>query len=162
MDSIAGPIDTEAASDSVGTKVLCDFRVHGADKVAERLDSVLLANLQSDARTSRHLLGHLRELGKDTLVNLKELLSSRSIQVEHLHGGDLETFSQDSVNNLTGVASLDGVRLDHGAGVVGEESACFAFTREPHAHLGSLLLIVRRAVNGIADGVGTESGTKGS
>ena len=78
----------------------------------------------------------MRELGKDTLVNLEELLSGRSVQMEHLHSRDLETFRKDSVNDLSCEAGLNSVRLDNEAGAVGEHSASLGSSREPHAHLG--------------------------
>ena len=142
VDSIADTIHTEPRSQSVRSQALRNFRVHGAHKVTERLHSVLLSDLKCNARASCHLLRHLWELGQHALIDLKELLGSRPIEVEHLHGTDLEALVQNRVNDLTGETCLDGVRLNHGARAVSEHCTGAALTREPHAHLGGLLLVV--------------------
>ena len=135
MNSVAHTIGTETCSQSVRSKTLCNFRVHWAAEVTEGLNSVLLTDLKCNARTSGHLLCHLCELWKHTCVDLEELFSCRSIQVEHLHGADLKALVEDSINDLTSTASLDGVRFYNTASGVGKHSARLALTGEPHGHL---------------------------
>ena len=145
MDGIAATIDTEASTQRVRAQALCYFGVHGAGKITECLNCVLLTDLHDDARASGQLLAHWRELRQDALIDLEELLSCWPIQMEHLHGRDFEAFRQNVVNDLTGETSLDCVRLDHSASVVGEKSRCLHLTEE-HAHLSKLLLVVGAAM----------------
>jgi len=56
--------------------------------------------------------------------------------VEHLHGADLEALVQDGINDLTCVARLNSMGLDHGACAIREHGTRAALAREPHAHLG--------------------------
>jgi len=84
MDSIFASVDTVSRSEGIRAQVLSYFWVHGSDQVAEGLHGVFLADLHHDAGTSGHLLSHLGEFGEHSLVNLKELLSSWSIKMEHL------------------------------------------------------------------------------
>jgi len=135
VNSVPATINTETGSQSVRSQTLCNFRVHWASKVTESLHSVLLTDFKCNARSSGHLLGHLGELGKHACVDLEELFSSRPIQVEHLHGADLEALVEDSINDLTSTASLDGVRFYNTASGVGKHSARLALTGEPHGHL---------------------------
>ena len=142
MDSIADAINSEPCPQSVRSQTLGNFRVHWAHKVAERLHSVFLSDLHCNAWASCHLLRHLWELGQHALVDLKELLGCRPVEVEHLHGTDLEALIEDRVDDRASETCLDGVRLNHGACAVSEHCAGAALTREPHAHLGGLLLVV--------------------
>lgn len=120
MNGITATIEAETSSQSVGSEALGDFRIHWPNQVAESLHGILLSDFQCDAGTSRHLLCHLWELGQHTLINLKELLRCRPVQVEHLHGANLEALVQDGINDLTCVASLDRMGLDHGARAIRE------------------------------------------
>ena len=118
VDCVSTPIQTVSCSQCVRSEILGDFWVHRSNQITEGFDSILLAYLHHDDRSSGHLLSHLRELRQHTLVNLQELLSCRPVQVEHLHGRDFESLVQDGVDDLSGVACLDGVRLDDCAGAV--------------------------------------------
>lgn len=160
VNGVADAIGTESSSQSVWSETLSNFWVHGANEVAEGLNCIFLANLQCNARASRHLFGHLGELWEHTRVNLEELLGCWPIQVEHLHGADLKALIEDGVNDLTCHTSLDSMGLNNGTSCVGEHGTGAALTREPHAHLGRFLLVVRAAVNGILDRVNSIRGSQ--
>ena len=121
VNRIAGPISAKACPQCVGSQILGNLGVHGSHQISEALHSVLLSDFQNKDWPSGHLLAHLGELGKNTLIDFQELLSCWSVQVEHLHGGDLEALTEDRVDDLTSKTGLDGVRLDHSAGAVGHE-----------------------------------------
>ena len=55
-------------------------------------------------------------------VYFEEFFRSRSVEREHLHGRDFETFFQNRVDNLSGKASCDNVRFDNSASAVCEVS----------------------------------------
>ena len=57
------------------------------------------------------MLSERNVLGDNTLINFKEFLSSWLIKREHFEGRDLETFLEDSIDNLSGISVCDSVRL---------------------------------------------------
>ena len=69
--------------------------------------------------------------------------------MEHLHSRYFEAFCEDSVDNLSGYTLLDCVGLDDSACAVSEHGTCWSLPREPHVHLGGLLLVVRGSVHGV-------------
>ena len=142
VNGIAATIDTEASPQRVRSQTLGYFWVHGACQVAESLNRVLLSNFHDDAWARGHLLCHLGEFGQHALVDLEKLFRRGSVQVEHLHGTDLKALVEDSVNNLTCLAGLDRVRLNHSARAICEHCTGAALAREPHVHFSGLLLIV--------------------
>lgn len=120
MNSIMRPCVAELGSQCVWPQVLGDLWVHWADKLPESLHGILLSDLHDDAGTKGHGLNHANELGQHSLVDLEELLGSRLVKREHLHGRDLEAFLQDGVDHLAGQAVLYHVGLDDAAGAVVE------------------------------------------
>ena len=142
VNGVAATIDAEASPQCVRSQTLGYFWVHGACKVAEGLNRILLSNFHDDAWARGHLLCHLGELGQHALVDLEKLLRRGPVQVEHLHGTDLKALVKDSVDNLTSLAGLDRVRLNHSACAISEHCTGAALAREPHVHFSGLLLIV--------------------
>lgn len=142
VNRIAATIETEASSQRVRSQTLGYFWIHGAYQVAEGFNGILLSNFHDNARARGHLLGHLRELWEYTLINLEKLLCCWPVQVENLHGTDLKALVKNSVNNLTSITSLNGMRLNHSARAIGKHCTGAALAREPHTHFSGLLLIV--------------------
>lgn len=161
VDRVLDSVCAEASSQCVWSQVLCNLWVHWAAQVTERLDCVLLADLHGNARARSHLLSQLSELWQHTLVNLEELLSSWSIEVEHLHSANLEALLKDCVNNLSSEASLNCMWLDHSARAVREHSRGWELSAEEHVHLSLLLLEVIGTVNGILHSIGSVRSPKG-
>lgn len=142
VNGIAATIDAEASPQRVRSQTLGYFWVHGTCKVAECLNRILLSNFHDDAWARGHLLCHLGELGQHALVDLEKLLRRGPVQVEHLQCTDLKALVKDSVDNLTSLAGLDRVRLNHSACAISEHCTGAALAREPHVHFSGLLLIV--------------------
>ena len=127
VDGVPHSVNAEASSKGLGAQALGNFRVHRAAKFPEGLHCVLLTNLHYNARAVCHVLAHRSELGKYTLVDFEELLARGHVETEHLHGGNFESFLEDGVNYLTGLACYDCVWLYYAycaVGEVGTGAAC--------------------------------------
>lgn len=120
METIADSVDTETRAQTIGSKVHCDLGVHRAAKLSEGGNYILLAHLEDNAGACGHVLSDGNEFGKHAAVNFAELLGSGLVQVEHLHGRDLEALLEDSVDGLTSETSSHNVGLNNNASAVGE------------------------------------------
>ena len=85
--------------DGVWSQVFGDFGVIGSAEGPELLHHIFLSDLQHNRGTSAKVFNHGNVLRKDALVDVKELLSSGSIKVEHLHGRDFKTLLQNEVDD---------------------------------------------------------------
>lgn len=98
-----------------------NFRVVGTTELAERSNSVLLANLKSNHGATCHVLNNGQVLGDDSLVDTVEFLDDSTAQVEELHSGDLEASLKDHVKHLACLAFTLNVRLDQAQSAVVED-----------------------------------------
>lgn len=82
MHSVAAAVDAKASAEGVRSQVLCNLGVHRAAEVSECLHNVFLTDLEHDAWAVDHVIDNRRELGKNSLVDFKELLSSWLVHIE--------------------------------------------------------------------------------
>ena len=109
-----------------------NFRVVRAAELPEGSNSVLLADLESDDRAAGQILDDWLVLGQHTLVDLKELLHNGTVEVEELHGANLEPSLQDHVEHLASLALPLYVRLDQAESAVVENRRCLHGTSVWH------------------------------
>lgn len=121
VDGVLHAVPAEAGAQGVWTQVLGDLWVHGSAQGAERLNGVLLTHLHNDAWASGHLLANWDVFWQHASVDLQEFLSSWFVEIEHLHGGNLKSLLQHSVDHITSHTGSNNVWLDHNAGAVVED-----------------------------------------
>ena len=80
-------------------------------ELSEGLHSIFLSDLKGESWPIGEMLDNWEVLRDDALVHIVELLDDWSRQVEDLGSRDLETSSQDHVNNLSSLAVLDNMGL---------------------------------------------------
>ncbi len=67
-------------------------RVMRTTEFSKRIHHIILADFKSNTRTSCQLFCQSCKLRHNTFIDFQELLSTRSVKPEHLHGADLESF----------------------------------------------------------------------
>ena len=93
MHSIPNAVDTEQLADCVFFSGLrCTyFRVIASTYGLETSYNILLPNFHHNARSTNHLIQHLRVISEDSFIEFKKVISSVSIKEEGLEGRDFET-----------------------------------------------------------------------
>merc|ERR1711939_572064 len=77
--------------------MLSDFRIMRSTKVSESGDSILLSDLQGNQGSIRKVLNKREILRQHSLIYIHEFFDNGAIQVEQLHGTNLEAGSKNRI-----------------------------------------------------------------
>ena len=161
VDSVHFSAVAKFGSYGIWSQALSDLRIHWAAELSEFVYDILLSNFHNDARACGHLLDHANKLREYTLIYLEEFLGRWHVEREHLHWRNFIAFLEDHINDSSGVALLDSVRLDDAAGAVIESSCWRELLWKVKLRFFGEVALVSGSVDSISHSIRSKSSSQG-